>query len=97
MNLFESLLMFIRDGIARPAIGGHGADAHLPFLWTLFFFILFNNLLGMIPGGASPTGNIGARGQAKKEPANTGCQQAQRAGKGIRTPDIQLGKLTLYH
>src|SRR5438270_5208777 len=33
MNLFEALLLFIRDGIARPAIGGHGADRFLPFLW----------------------------------------------------------------
>jgi F-type H+-transporting ATPase subunit a len=62
MNLVEAFLLFIRDGIARPAIGGHGADAFLPFLWTLFFFILFNNLLGMIPGGASPTGNINVTG-----------------------------------
>ena len=58
MNLFESMVLFVRDNIARPAIGGHGADKFLPFLWTLFFFILFCNLLGMIPGGASPTGNI---------------------------------------
>jgi len=58
MNLFESMVLFIRDNVARPAIGGHGADRFLPFLWTLFFFILFCNLLGMIPGGASPTGNI---------------------------------------
>ncbi len=58
MNLVESLVVFVRDGIARPAIGAHGADAYLPFLWTLFFFILFNNLIGLIPGGASATGNI---------------------------------------
>jgi F-type H+-transporting ATPase subunit a len=58
MNMFESVALFVRDGIARPAIGGHGADAFLPFLWTMFFFVLFNNLLGMIPGGASATGNI---------------------------------------
>ena len=58
MNLFESMVLFVRDSVARPAIGGHGADKFLPFLWTLFFFILFCNLLGMIPGGASPTGNI---------------------------------------
>jgi F-type H+-transporting ATPase subunit a len=57
-NAFEAMLLFIRDGVARPAIGGHGADAFLPFLWTVFFFVLFNNLLGMIPGGASATGNI---------------------------------------
>jgi F-type H+-transporting ATPase subunit a len=58
MNAFEALLMYIRDEVARPAIGGHGADHFLPFLWTAFFFVLFNNLLGMIPGLASPTGNI---------------------------------------
>lgn len=57
-NMFEALLLYIRDSVARPAIGGHGADKFLPYLWTLFFFILFNNLLGMIPGGASATGNI---------------------------------------
>jgi F-type H+-transporting ATPase subunit a len=58
MNLFEAIILFVRDQIARPAIGGHGADKFLPYLWTVFFFILFNNLLGMIPGFASPTGNI---------------------------------------
>jgi F-type H+-transporting ATPase subunit a len=58
LNVFEALTLFIRDGVARPAIGGHAADKFLPYLWTVFFFVLFNNLLGMIPGGASPTGNI---------------------------------------
>jgi F-type H+-transporting ATPase subunit a len=58
LNAFEAVILFIRDGIARPAIGGHGADEFLPYLWTVFFFVLFNNLLGMIPGGASATGNI---------------------------------------
>jgi F-type H+-transporting ATPase subunit a len=57
-NMFEAMVLFIRDQVARPAIGGHGADAFLPFLWTAFFFILFNNLLGLIPGMASATGNI---------------------------------------
>jgi F-type H+-transporting ATPase subunit a len=58
MNAFEAILLFIRDDVARPAIGGHGADRFLPYLWTVFFFVLFNNLLGMFPGGASATGNI---------------------------------------
>ncbi len=62
MNMFEAMVLFIRDRVARPAIGGHGADAFLPYLWTVFFFILFCNLLGMIPGGASPTGNINVTG-----------------------------------
>jgi F-type H+-transporting ATPase subunit a len=57
-NMFEAMLLFIRDDVARPAIGGHGADRFLPYLWTAFFFVLFNNLLGMIPGGASATGNV---------------------------------------
>ncbi len=58
LNAFEAVLLFLRDSVARPAIGGHAADAFLPYLWTIFFFVLFNNLLGMIPGGASATGNI---------------------------------------
>jgi F-type H+-transporting ATPase subunit a len=58
VNMIEAVLMFVRDKIARPSIGGHGADQFLPYLWTVFFFILFNNVLGMIPGFASPTGNI---------------------------------------
>jgi len=57
-NMFEAMLLFIRDDVARPSIGGHGADQFLPYLWTVFFFVLFNNLLGMIPGGASATGNV---------------------------------------
>jgi F-type H+-transporting ATPase subunit a len=61
-NMFEAMLLFIRDEVARPAIGGHGADRFLPYLWTVFFFVLFNSLLGMIPGGASATGNINVTG-----------------------------------
>jgi F-type H+-transporting ATPase subunit a len=62
MNMFEAMLLFIRDQVARPAIGGHGADRFLPYLWTAFFFVLFNNLLGILPGGASATGNINVTG-----------------------------------
>ena len=36
MNMFEALVSFIRNGIAKPTIGDHGADAFLPFLWTMF-------------------------------------------------------------
>ncbi|WP_165064302.1 F0F1 ATP synthase subunit A [Paludisphaera rhizosphaerae] len=57
-NAIEAILLFIRDQVARPAIGGHGADKFLPYLWTAFFFVLFSNLLGMFPGFASSTGNI---------------------------------------
>jgi F-type H+-transporting ATPase subunit a len=56
-NVREVLLTFIRDDVARPGIG-HDADKYVPFLWTLFLFILFNNLLGLIPFCGSATGNI---------------------------------------
>ncbi len=61
-NLFESMLLFIRDQVARPAIGHHDADKFLPFLWTLFFFILICNLLGMVPWAGSPTGALATTG-----------------------------------
>src|SRR4029079_8267490 len=46
------------DQVARPAFGGHGADKFVPFLWTVFFFILVNNLLGLIPWLGSATGAL---------------------------------------
>lgn len=57
-NLLETFLLFIRDQVARPAIG-HDADRFLPFLWTTFFFILVCNLLGLVPWMGSPTGVLG--------------------------------------
>jgi F-type H+-transporting ATPase subunit a len=87
-NMFEASLIFIRDGIARPAIDshdehdhshhtphdqeqeeyGHGhihgkvhahdGDKFLPVLWTMFFFILFCNLFGMLPWLGAPTGSF---------------------------------------
>jgi F0F1-type ATP synthase membrane subunit a len=47
-NLFESVLSFLRTELIRPALGDN-ADRFTPFIWTVFFFILFCNLLGMIP------------------------------------------------
>src|SRR6185503_1279910 len=49
-NFFESVLEFLRVEVFRPALKEH-TDRFLPFLWTLFFFILFCNLLGQIPIG----------------------------------------------
>ncbi len=57
-NAFEVLLTFVRNDIARPSIGEHDADKYVPFLWTLFLFILFNNLLGMFPFAGSATASI---------------------------------------
>ena len=50
------------DGHGHSLSPRHPADVYVPFLWTMFFFILFNNLLGMFPGGASATGNINVTG-----------------------------------
>ncbi|MCG3127598.1 MAG: ATP synthase subunit a [Phycisphaerae bacterium] len=47
-NLLEALLEFVRKGVAEPVLGPK-TDAFMPYLWTTFFFILFCNLLGMIP------------------------------------------------
>lgn len=58
-NALEAVLLFVRDEIARPAIGKKDADRFLPFLWTIFFFVLACNLLGMLPWMGSPTGAMG--------------------------------------
>ena len=58
--LIEPLVIYVRDEIARPNIG-KDYEKYLPYLLTVFFFILFNNLLGLIPFfpfGANITGNI---------------------------------------
>ena len=47
-SFFEAVLQFIREDVVRPILA-HRTDAFMPFLWTMFFFILFCNLLGMIP------------------------------------------------
>src|SRR5713226_7768082 len=45
-NLFEIFIVYIRDEIVRPNLGDAG-DKYLPYFLTLFFFILFCNLLGL--------------------------------------------------
>lgn len=61
-NLLEVFLLFMRDEVARPAIGRHDADKFLPFIWTVFFFVLGCNLLGMVPWMGSPTGAMACTG-----------------------------------
>jgi len=56
-NAMEAMIIYFRDEIVRRNIG-HGADGYTPFILTLFFFILTMNLLGLVPWGSSPTGNI---------------------------------------
>ena len=57
-NMFEAMVMFIRNEVVRPAVGRHDADRFLPVILTLFFFILFCNLLGLFPWLGSPTASI---------------------------------------
>ncbi|MCF6172065.1 MAG: F0F1 ATP synthase subunit A [Bacteroidales bacterium] len=64
-SLLEPIIVFVRDDIAKASIGEKKYERYLPFLLTIFFFILFNNLLGIIPlfpAGANVTGNIGVTG-----------------------------------
>src|SRR5688572_5028436 len=56
-NFFEIFIVYIRDEIVRPNLG-HSGDKYLPYFLTLFFFILLCNLLGLVPFGATATGNI---------------------------------------
>jgi F-type H+-transporting ATPase subunit a len=54
----ESVVLYLRNEIYLPVLGGHGGGKYVPFCLTLFFFVLFCNLFGLLPWGSTPTGNI---------------------------------------
>ena len=56
-NLMEVLIVFVRDEIVKPNLG-HKYNKYMPYMLTVFFFILINNIVGLIPGTANVTGNI---------------------------------------
>ncbi|MDQ6689687.1 MAG: F0F1 ATP synthase subunit A [Gemmatimonadota bacterium] len=56
-NGLEALVLYLRNEVVLPNVGAHG-NGYVPYLLTLFFFILFANLLGLVPYGATATGNI---------------------------------------
>ena len=56
-NLIEVFVVFVRDEIVVPNMGNGGLK-YMPYMLTTFFFILVMNLLGLIPYGASATGNV---------------------------------------
>jgi F-type H+-transporting ATPase subunit a len=56
-SFFEPIVVFVRDEIVKPNIGHH-YEKYLPYLLTLFFFVLFANLLGLVPGSGNLSGNI---------------------------------------
>jgi F-type H+-transporting ATPase subunit a len=57
-NTFECMLTWMRRQVIEPNVGHHDADRFVPFLWTIFLFVLFCNLLGMFPYLGSPTASI---------------------------------------
>ena len=58
-NMMEMLIVFVRDNVIAAGIGSRkDAAPYVPYLLTLFFFILFCNLLGMVPWMGSPTGSV---------------------------------------
>ena len=57
INLIEMLIVFIRDEVVLPNMGHEGIK-YTPYLLTTFFYILVMNLLGLIPYGATATGNV---------------------------------------
>ena len=60
-GFLEPIILFVKDDIAIPNMGEEKHERFLPYLLTVFFFILINNLLGLIPFfpfGANVTGNI---------------------------------------
>jgi F-type H+-transporting ATPase subunit a len=56
-NFLETIVVFLRDEVILPNMGEEGKN-YLPYLLTVFFFILFCNLLGLIPFAATATGNV---------------------------------------
>jgi F-type H+-transporting ATPase subunit a len=58
----EALVLFVREDIAIESIGHESGPTYAPLIMTFFFFILVCNLLGLLPWGASPTGNLAVTG-----------------------------------
>ncbi|MBS1946484.1 MAG: F0F1 ATP synthase subunit A [Bacteroidetes bacterium] len=60
-NAIEPVIIFIRDDVGKPNLGSK-YERYMPFLLTVFFFILINNLIGLVPGAANVSGNIAFTG-----------------------------------
>jgi len=60
-GMIEAMVLYVRDEVAVSNIG-HGGAKFAPYILTLFWFILYCNLLGLIPFGATPTGNLAVTG-----------------------------------
>jgi len=60
--MVEAIVLFVRNDVAVANIGRHRGAAFAPYILTLFWFILYCNLLGLLPFGATPTGNLAVTG-----------------------------------
>ena len=58
----EAIILYLRNEVYLPALGGHGGEKYVPFCLTLFFFILVCNFFGLIPYGSTATGNLAVTG-----------------------------------
>ena len=58
-NILEMLVLFVRNEIAIPNIGKEEGPRYVPYLLTIFFFVLTLNLLGLVPWASTATGNLG--------------------------------------
>jgi F-type H+-transporting ATPase subunit a len=54
----EGVILYLRNEIYMPVLGGHGGEKYVPFCMSLFFFIAMCNLFGLIPYGSTATGNV---------------------------------------
>src|SRR5438105_3579907 len=54
----EGVVLYLRNEIYMPVLGGHGGEKYVPFVMSLFFFIAICNLFGLVPYGSTATGNI---------------------------------------
>ena len=61
-NMIEAMVLFVRNDIAIENIGEHDGPTYAPLVMALFFFILYCNLMGLIPHLATPTGNVAVTG-----------------------------------
>ena len=61
-NMLEAFLVYLRDEVARPCIGDHDGMRFVPLVWTVFFFVLGCNLMGLVPWLGSPTGSLATTG-----------------------------------
>jgi len=60
-SMIEAMVLFIRNDVAIDSIG-HGGEKFAPYILTLFFFILYCNLFGLMPWGSTATGNLAVTG-----------------------------------